>query len=75
MLGTIANWGTRGFGFIRPDNDGPDMFVHGAAFKGVEPYVGQRVEYSEFKGRDGRVIAANAKLLTEEQAEAIRVCG
>ncbi|CAM5215832.1 Cold-shock' DNA-binding domain-containing protein OS=Bosea thiooxidans OX=53254 GN=SAMN05660750_04080 PE=4 SV= [Bosea thiooxidans] len=75
MFGTICRWGTRGFGFLRPDDGGEDLFIHGAAFKGIEPYVGQRVEYSEFRGRDGRVIAANAKLLSEEQAEALRVLG
>lgn len=75
MLGTISRWGTRGFGFLRPDDGGEDLFVHGAAFKGVEPYVGQRVEYTAFRGRDGRPVAANAKLLTEEQAEARRVLG
>ncbi len=28
-IGTVNSWNeTRGFGFIRPDGDGPDSFVH-----------------------------------------------
>lgn len=75
MLGTISNWGARGWGFIQPADGGSELFVHGAAFGGVTPAVGDPVEYTEFRGLDGRVIASNPKLLSAEQAEARRCLG
>ncbi len=46
-IGTVNSWNeTRGFGFIRPDGDGPDSFVHAKNLDGCSELVpGQRVEY------------------------------
>ncbi|MGY3445625.1 cold-shock protein [Bradyrhizobium sp. USDA 4473] len=61
--GTITSWrADRGFGFIRPDDGGPDIFLH---FRGLAPghraAVGARVvfdtEYHRDAGRDRAVDA------------------
>ena len=46
-IGAVNSWNeTRGFGFIRPDGDGPDSFVHAKNLDGCSELVpGQRVEY------------------------------
>jgi CspA family cold shock protein len=50
-FGTLIWWNPdRGFGFIRPDEDGPDMFLHVSALEeaGIHPMIlrlGQRLIY------------------------------
>jgi len=46
-IGTVKSWNDlRGFGFIQPDGDGPDSFVHAKNLDGCSELVpGQRVEY------------------------------
>jgi cold shock protein len=47
-IGVVKNYmDARGFGFIRPDAGGPDVFFHIKGFSqpGGEPNIGDRVEY------------------------------
>jgi CspA family cold shock protein len=54
----------KGFGFIQPDDGGPDIFVHISAVEraGMQnPKEGQRLSYELERDRKGRVSAANLK--------------
>ena len=51
---------TKGYGFIQPDNGGKDIFLHISAVERAglaAPADGQKVEYEEQSGRDGRTSA------------------
>ena len=45
--GVVARWDAdRGFGFVTPDDGGPDLFVHVSVLGGAEPLVaGERVRF------------------------------
>jgi cold shock protein len=56
-VGTVK-WfnGTKGFGFITPEDGGPDVFVHFSAIEGGgyrELVEGQRVQFDTTKGAKG----------------------
>ena len=58
--------GTKGFGFIAPDDGGKDVFVHISAVEragltGLND--NQKVEYELQSGRDGRASASDLRLL------------
>lgn len=58
--------GTKGFGFIAPDDGGKDVFVHISAVEragltGLQD--NQKVEYELQSGRDGRASASDLRLL------------
>ena len=58
--GRIASWNPqRGFGFIKQDQGGADLFVHITAlqFDGRLPEVGERVSYQVGSGKDDKPCA------------------
>ena len=54
--GTLTTWtADRGFGFITPSIDGPEIFAHISGFPGTTvPHVGLRVSYEEGLNADGK---------------------
>ncbi len=63
MQGTITKWfDARGFGFVRSDDGGDEVFVHATevARAGLRPLTqGDRVEFEIGEGRAGRTMAIN----------------
>lgn len=56
----------KGFGFIAPEDDGKDVFIHISALEraGISGLSeGQRIEYELGAGRDGRTSAENIRLV------------
>lgn len=65
--GTVKFFNTqKGFGFVAPDDGGKDAFVHITALEraGISSLnEGDKISYDLETGRDGKVSAANVKLL------------
>jgi cold shock CspA family protein len=58
--GTLKSWkAERGFGFIAPDDGGPDIFVHISSFPrgGGQPTVGEELFFDLGRGRGGQIQA------------------
>jgi CspA family cold shock protein len=56
---------SKGFGFIKPDDDGPDVFVHVNAVKRAgysDLLEGARVSYELVTGRNGKQSAENLRI-------------
>lgn len=65
-LGTVK-WfnATKGYGFIAPDNGGPDIFVHISAVQKAgysELLEGARVSYEPKAGRSGKMSAEDLRI-------------
>jgi cold shock protein len=65
-IGTVK-WfnGTKGYGFIKPDEGGADVFVHisaveKAGYTGLAE--GTKLSYELVKGRTGKVSAENLRI-------------
>lgn len=55
----------KGYGFIKPENGGNDIFFHISALEaaGIEILEdGQKIEYELIKSRSGKTTAGNLKL-------------
>ena len=65
--GTLKMWkADRGFGFIKDDSGGPDIFLHVSAVQsaGVDPddlRLGELLTFDVEAGRDGRTKASNVR--------------
>jgi CspA family cold shock protein len=56
---------TKGYGFIQPDDGGPDAFVHISAVEraGLDSLRdGQKVSFELVRGRNGKTSAENLQL-------------
>jgi len=66
-IGTLKMWkADRGFGFIKDDSGGPDVFMHISALlsAGIDPENltrGERLTFDVELGRDGRTRASNVR--------------
>lgn len=63
VRGMVKTWKEdRGFGFIKPDGGGKDIFLHISSLKGAvrRPAVGDVVYYSITKDQQGKFKAINA---------------
>ena len=63
--GTLKKWqGDRGFGFIKPNAGGADVFLHISALRQAvrPPQVGDQISYRLSMQADGRVRAVNASI-------------
>jgi CspA family cold shock protein len=63
----IVKWfnPTKGYGFIKPDGGGPDIFVHVSAVQKAgytNLAEGARISYELFTGRNGKTSAENLRL-------------
>ena len=53
----------KGYGFLRPDAGGSDVFVHVSALDGIEIGEGDAVSFEVEQGRNGKPQAANVRLV------------
>lgn len=63
--GRLTSWkDDRGFGFIKPDNGGKEVFLHISALKeaGRRPKVGDTILYERVSEPNGKVRAARASI-------------
>ena len=63
--GQIVSWkDDRGFGFIKPDRGGQEVFLHISAVKGRvrRPKVGDRIFYQKITERDGKIRATQVSI-------------
>lgn len=63
--GKLITWkDDRGFGFIKPDDGGKEVFLHISTVKGVgrRPKVGDTILYEQIAESDGRIRTARASI-------------
>ena len=65
--GTLKMWNAdRGFGFVKDDSGGPDIFLHVSALQsaGIDPdnlRLGEPLTFDVVSSRDGRTKASNVR--------------
>lgn len=72
--GTLVRWlGNKGFGFIKPQQGGGDVFMHISALKGMsrKPIIGDIIHYEISTDANGKTRAVNAKIEGVEQVLAL----
>ena len=53
--GTVVHWSESGYGFIRPDGQGENVFIHRSDLRGAAYLTGgDRVEFEARMGERGR---------------------
>ena len=65
VKGVLKTWKEdRGFGFIKPDDGGKDIFIHISALQGVSrrPITGDVIYYQVAKDNRGKYKAINAQI-------------
>jgi len=65
VKGVLKTWKEdRGFGFIKPDDDGKDIFIHVSALKegSRRPITGDVIYYQITKDNRGKYKAINAQI-------------
>ncbi|OIP68447.1 MAG: hypothetical protein AUK48_15850 [Oscillatoriales cyanobacterium CG2_30_44_21] len=63
--GKLIKWkDDRGFGFIKPDGEDKEIFLHISALTGASrrPQVGDTIFYEKAVGKDGKLSAAKASI-------------
>ena len=63
--GQLTTWkDDRGFGLIKPDNGGKEVFLHISALKGSgrRPKVGDTILYEQVADSNGKILAARASI-------------
>ena len=63
--GQLVKWkDDRGFGFIKPETNSKEIFLHISALAGAtrRPKVGDTILYDQVIGKDGKTSAANASI-------------
>ena len=72
IKGVLKTWkADRGFGFIKPDDGGQDIFIHISSLKSVDrrPVRGDVIYYQIAKDNQGKYKAVNATIEGSEQSK------
>jgi CspA family cold shock protein len=66
IFGAVTFWQSeKGFGFVKPDHVGDNVFVHFSQIRKTGPELsrGQRISYSLGPDRNGKAMAVNVELV------------
>lgn len=69
----MTYFGEKGFGFLRPDSGGKDIFFHVSRLQdgdATELVPGKRIAYDLGMDRNGKIAASSIRFLTEEPPKA-----
>ncbi|CAN5498175.1 cold shock and DUF1294 domain-containing protein [soil metagenome] len=73
LAGVVTTWNDdRGFGFIKPEGGGPDVFLHFTAIPrgGARPYRGQQLTFEVERDDRGKTRAVKAEPVIEAERAA-----
>lgn len=74
----VVSWfnDARGFGFLNPENGGPDVFVHYSGLRADSPhkrrtvFPGDEVTFTRGTGPDGRPLAVDVEVVAPANPDA-----